>query len=158
SPSGGERMSTKTTPDHARRAAGPRVSEAEARAVAEAARETEWTRPSFVRELFLGKLRLDLIDPNPPPDPREQARGRAFLEEFGRFLTEEVDAEAIEADGRLPEDVIEGLHRLGAFGIKIPREYGGLGLSQRTYVRAMALASSVSSAIAVLLSAHQSIG
>src|SRR6185436_2631540 len=68
------------------------------------------------------------------------------------------DGEKIERDNRLSAEVSQGLRDLGAFGIKIPREYGGLGLSQRMYGRAIALAGSVSSALVTLLSAHQSIG
>jgi alkylation response protein AidB-like acyl-CoA dehydrogenase len=129
-----------------------------ARAMAEASRETEWAQPSFVRELFLGRLDLDLIYPHPEPDPDEQKRAKLFLDVFERFLREEVDAEEIEETGRVPERVLEGLKRLGAFGIKIPQEYGGLGLSQYSYGKAMAIAGSASSAIVTWLSAHQSIG
>ncbi|MBI5708735.1 MAG: acyl-CoA dehydrogenase family protein [Candidatus Eisenbacteria bacterium] len=134
------------------------ATEQEARAIAEASRETSWTAPSFVRELFLGSLELGLIHPHPEPDPEEQRRAREFLERLERFLRAEVDGEQIERDARVPQRVIEGLKAMGAFGIKIPREYGGLGLSQYTYGRAMALAGTVSSAIVTLLSAHQSIG
>jgi len=130
----------------------------EARAMAEASRETEWAQPSFVRELFLGRLDLDLIYPHPEPEPEEQKRAKVFLDAFERYLREEVDAEEIEETGRVPERVLEGLKRLGAFGIKIPQEYGGLGLSQYSYGKAMAIAGSASSAIVTWLSAHQSIG
>jgi alkylation response protein AidB-like acyl-CoA dehydrogenase len=58
----------------------------------------------------------------------------------------------------MPREVHDRLAELGAFGIKIPQEYGGLGLSQRTYNRAIAHGRARSSAIGVLLSAHQSIG
>jgi alkylation response protein AidB-like acyl-CoA dehydrogenase len=134
------------------------VSEADARAVAEAARETEWSKPSFVRELFLGRMRLDLIHPPPPPDPDEEARGAEFLAALREFALTEVDADLIDREGRVPESVVDGLRRLGALGIKIPREYGGLGLSQRTYNRAIGLIGTRCSALGVLLSAHQSIG
>jgi hypothetical protein len=69
-----------------------------------------------------------------------------------------VDAERIEREDRIPPEVVEGLKAIGAFGIKIPREHGGLGLSQYTYCRAMSLISTVSAPIVALLSAHQSIG
>jgi alkylation response protein AidB-like acyl-CoA dehydrogenase len=134
------------------------VSEADARAVAEAARETEWSKPSFVRELFLGRLRLDLIHPPPAADPEEEARGAEFLAALREFALTEVDADLIDREGRVPDAVVDGLRRLGAFGIKIPREYGGLGLSQRTYNRAIGLIGTRCSALGVLLSAHQSIG
>jgi alkylation response protein AidB-like acyl-CoA dehydrogenase len=133
------------------------VSEEEARQVAEAARETEWTAPSFVRELFLGRLNLDLIDPLPAPDPEEQKRAAAFMADVQKLL-DRLDAEKIDEEGKIPDDVIDELRRIGAFGIKIPREYGGLELSQTSYNRAMGLISTKVSAIGVLLSAHQSIG
>ncbi len=74
------------------------------------------------------------------------------------FLRESVDAEEIEREGKVPEGVIQGLADLGAFGIKIPEEYGGLGLSQLSYNRAMGLVATASTALVTLLSAHQSIG
>ncbi len=134
------------------------VSEREAREVAEAAREKEWTAPSFVRELFAGRLRLHLIHPYPTLDPEEEARAKPWLDRLARFLKEQVDPEAIDRDAKIPPQVIQGLAELGCFGIKIPREYGGLGFSQTVYNRAVALAATVESSIGVLLSAHQSIG
>ena len=133
------------------------VSEEEARQVAEAARETEWSAPSFVRELFLGRLNLDLIDPPPQPDPEEQKRAAAFMADVQKLL-DSLDAEKIDLEGKIPDEAIDELRRIGAFGIKIPREYGGLGLSQTSYNRAMGLISTKVSAIGELLSAHQSIG
>src|SRR2546426_1705492 len=50
------------------------VSADEAREVAEAAREQHWVAPSFVRDLFLGRLRMSLIDPYPEQDPAELDR------------------------------------------------------------------------------------
>jgi alkylation response protein AidB-like acyl-CoA dehydrogenase len=141
-----------------RPAAIPSVSEREARAVAEAARETAWAAPSFVRELFLGRFDLSLIHPLPEPDADERARAETFLRALESFLRARVDAEQIERDGRVPETVIQGLRELGAFGIKIPREYGGLGLSQHSYGRALGLVATCSGALVALLSAHQSIG
>jgi alkylation response protein AidB-like acyl-CoA dehydrogenase len=136
----------------------PNVSEHEARAVAEGARETTWEAPSFVRELFLGKLDLGLIHPWPEPDAEEQQRAEKFLATLERFVRDHVDAERIERDARIPAETIQGLREIGAFGIKIPREYGGLELSQYTYCRAMSLVSTVSAPLVALLSAHQSIG
>ncbi len=134
------------------------VSADEAREVAEAAREQEWTAPSFVRELFLGKLRMDLIHPYPEQDPEEVRRAQPFLQRLERFLRERVDADKIDREGEIPEDVIQGLRNLGAFGIKIPRKYGGLGLSQLSYMKAIELVTSVDGSVTALLSAHQSIG
>ena len=134
------------------------ATEHEARAIAEASRETEWDKPSFVRELFDGKLDLSLIHPFPTPDPDEDRRGKEWIARLEIFLRDKVDGEKIEKDGRISDEVIQGLRDLGAFGIKIPVEYGGLGLGQRTYGHAVALAGSESAALVTLLSAHQSIG
>src|SRR5690242_21712382 len=102
------------------------VSEQDARAVAEASRETEWTKPSFVRELFDGRLDLSLIHPFPGPDPEEERRAAEWMPRFEAFLKDHVDGERIERESRIPPEVIQGLREVGAFGIKIPREYGGL--------------------------------
>ena len=135
-----------------------KVSAAEAREVAEAAREQEWTAPSFVRDLFLGKFRLDLIHPYPEQDPEEVRRAQPFLDKLERLLREQVDSDRIDREGEIPDAVIQGLRDLGAFGIKIPREYGGLGLSQLSYMKAIELVSSIDGSITALVSAHQSIG
>ncbi len=149
-------MSTTDAPD---RAVSPQtVTERDAREVAESAREKEWVKPSFVRELFLGQLRMDLIHPIPDPAPDVRERGEAFMRDMEEFLKNEVDALQIEADGKIPDHVMDGLRQRKAFAIKIPEEYGGLGLSQTMYGRAMAMIGSYSSALGVLLSAHQSIG
>ena len=134
-----------------------KVDEKEARAVAEAARETSWEQPSFVKELFLGDLRMDLITPFPEPDPADEAKGRRFIEEARAYI-ETVDTREIDRTGKVPREVIDGLGRIGAFGMKIPEEYGGRGLSQVQYGRAVAVISTACSALGVLLSAHQSIG
>jgi alkylation response protein AidB-like acyl-CoA dehydrogenase len=134
------------------------VSYEQAKQVAEASRETEWKQPSFGRELFLGNLRLDLIHPQPQLDPAVRDKGDAFLSRLKAFLEERVDPLQIERDAKIPEDVIDGLKQLGALGMKIPEEYGGLGLSQVYYNRALMMAGTWHSALATLLSAHQSIG
>jgi hypothetical protein len=73
-------------------------------------------------------------------------------------MRERVDSVAIDRNRQIPPEVIEGLRELGAFGIKIPQEYGGLGFSQAVYSRAMSIVGSVDGSVATLLSAHQSIG
>ena len=134
------------------------VSEREARAVAEAARQHEWERPSFVRELFAGRFDLDLIHPFPVTDPAELERAAPWLARLERFMLEQVDSVAIDRNRQIPPEVFAGLRELGAFGIKIPTEYGGLGFSQAVYNRAMGIVGSVDGSVATLLSAHQSIG
>src|SRR5579862_4500789 len=100
------------------------VTEKDARKVAEAAREKEWTRPSFGKELFLGRFRLDLINPHPVPSDQDRRNGEVFLEKLEKFLREEVDPLQIERDARIPEHVVKGLCDLGALGMKVDQKYG----------------------------------
>lgn len=141
--------------------AQPKVTEREARQVAEAAREQNWQRPSFAKELFLGRFRLDLIHPHPVPADEDVQRGEAFLarlREFCETSLAEGLAARIEREARIPDETVRGLKELGALGMKIDPKYGGLGLTQVYYNKALALVGSVSPAIGALLSAHQSIG
>ncbi|MFC4030580.1 acyl-CoA dehydrogenase family protein [Streptomyces polygonati] len=134
------------------------VSEREARQVAEAAREQGWQKPSFAKELFLGRFRLDLIHPYPQPEPEAVAKGEAFLARLRDFCATRIDGPGIEREARIPDETIRGLKEIGAFGMKIDEEYGGLGLTQVYYNRALALVGTASAAVGALLSAHQSIG
>ncbi len=134
------------------------VSGEEARQVAEAAREQDWAKPSFAKELFLGRLRLELVHPHPRPTPEQVDKGEEFLAKFDSFLRTHVDPLEIERDARIPDQVMKGLFELGALGMKIDEKYGGLGLSNLYYIKALELATTVSPAISTLLSAHQSIG
>jgi len=131
--------------------------EREARKVAEAARQTEWTRPSFGKELFLGRLRLDLVDPWPTPSLEARAKGEAFLARAAE-LTERIDGRRIEREARIYDDLFGELADLGAFGMKIDEAYGGQGLSNLYYNKALTLISSGNPSLGALLSAHQSIG
>lgn len=136
----------------------PTVTEREARQVAEAAREQDWRKPSFAKELFLGRFRLDLIHPHPLPADDDVQRGEEFLAKLRDFCETKIDGATIERDARIPDEVITGLKELGALGMKIDTKYGGLGLTQVYYNKALALVGSASPAIGALLSAHQSIG
>src|SRR5215218_6959745 len=133
------------------------ATEKEARDVAESARETEWEHPSFARELFLGRFRPELIYPHPPNDDAEEARAKPFMDKLKAFL-DRVNSAEIDRTGEIPEELVQQLRDMGAFGIKIPKEYGGLGLSQMSYIRAMELVTSKDGSLVALLSASQSIG
>ena len=135
----------------------PRPSEDESRQIAEQARQKEWEGRGFVRDLFLGNFQLDLIHPFPlrRADRPEFAR---FYDELKAFMRDQVDSVAIDQTGEYPVHVVDGLRRMGAFGMKIPKEYGGLGFSVSEYCKAMEMVGSSDANISALLSAHQSIG
>lgn len=147
-----------TQPERSERPERPKVTEREARQVAEAAREQNWQRPSFAKELFLGRFRLDLIHPHPLPAEGDVRRGEAFLARLREFCETSIDGARIEREAKIPDETVRGLKELGALGMKIDPKYGGLGLTQVYYNKALALVGSVSPAIGALLSAHQSIG
>ena len=130
----------------------------EALEVTEAAREAEWHYPSFIADLFMGRFRTDLVFPYPEQSEEDRRIGDEFIARLEPFLKEHVDPDEIDRTGEVPKEVIEGLARLGCFGMKIPKEYGGLGLSQTNYNRVIALAGSYCGSTTVWLSAHQSIG
>lgn len=132
------------------------TSEEESRKVAEESRETEWTGKAFIRELFLGNFEVDVIH----PFPEEKTERPEFKEFFGKMeaFLRTVDSVAIDQTGEYPEAVVDGLRQLGAFGMKIPKEYGGLGFSVTEYTKVMKMVGCYDGNLCALLSAHQSIG
>ena len=133
------------------------ASERESRAVAEAARQTDWERPSFAKGLYLGHFDLDLVHPHPRATAEDEARGDEFLARL-REVCADIDGAQIERDALIPDEVLARLADIGAFGMKIPREYGGLGLTMSSYGKALMLVGSAHPSLGALLSAHQSIG
>ena len=123
----------------------------------EAAREAAGER-TFAAGLFMGEFNLAGIHPFPKQSADDRERGNTFLEKLEKLLREKVDPDEIDRTGEIPQPVIDELARLGAFGIKIPVEYGGLGLSQTNYCRAAMLLGSWCGNTTALISAHQSIG
>lgn len=126
--------------------------------LAEASRQTECNYPSFVCGLFHGHLLWDLIYPFPKATEAEEKIGSEYLKKLEDFLKAHLDPSEVDKTGEIPYEVIKGLAELGAFAMKIPKEYGGLGLTQVNYNRAIHLVASYCGSTAVLLSAHQSIG
>lgn len=123
----------------------------------EAARE-EIKKPSFMTQLFAGEPDFSLLIPFPTQNPEDQRVGDEYLARLAGFLRDHVDPREIERTAKIPRSVLDGLRDLGAFGMAIPHEYGGLGLSQTNYDRALALVASYCNVLALLLSVHQSIG
>ena len=136
---------------------GAGASAEDARAVAEAARETAWEQPSFAKGLYLGSFDLGLIHPWPAAKADDVERGEAFMAQL-TALCRTMSGRVIERDAKIPDEYLKALADLGVFGMKIPQEYGGLGLSLVYYGRALGLLGSVHPSLGALLSAHQSIG
>ncbi len=135
----------------------PQAQTDESRAVAESSRQAQWEGDSFLRELFMGNFRLDLLerlDLDVPTRPEFWT----YFERVRDFLVDRVDPAQLDATGEYPPEVVDGLRELGAFGLKIPTEYGGLGFTHAEYVTLMKLIGSYDGNVTALLSAHQAIG
>jgi len=130
----------------------------EALELAEAAREAAQAERGFAGGLYFGRFNLPQIHPFPAQSTEDSVHGGAFLQRLETFLKEHVDPDEIDRTGEIPQDVLDGLAKMGAFGIKISPQYGGLGLSQTNYCRAAIMLGSFCSNLTALISAHQSIG
>jgi alkylation response protein AidB-like acyl-CoA dehydrogenase len=106
----------------------------------------------------MGRWRPDKLAPFTDVAPEEKASADRFLAELGAYLKANVDADEIDRTGEIPLAVRQGLARMGAYGIKVPREFGGLGFSQTTYCRACMLIASHCMNVFSHLSVHQSVG
>lgn len=123
---------------------------------AEAARE-EVSGRSLAASLFLGRPDFGKILPFPVQTLEDHDQGDAFLSRLDEVLAE-ADPDQIDREGEIPDALLKRLAEIGAFGIKIPRRFGGLGLSQTNYSRAAMRLGGICGNLTALLSAHQSIG
>src|SRR5438132_2076017 len=130
----------------------------EALELAEAARDPLEDRGSFASNLFVGRYDFDRIYPYPAQSAEDRAAGEDFVRKLESYLREHVDPDEIDRTGEIPPENFKGLAEIGAFGIKVPKQYGGLGLSQSNYGRAAVLMGCWDGNVAALVSAHQSIG
>ena len=87
------------------------VSADEARKVAEEARESEWQAPSFLKQIFLGNFRLDLVHPFPPSAARAARVPRVHGRGSSGFLVEEVDSRRDRPRGQDPAVGHQGARR-----------------------------------------------
>ncbi len=112
---------------------------------------------SFMAGLFVGRPDFSLLLP-PHESPEQQAAWATFRPRLETFLQSHVDPGEIERSAKIPGSVLKGLFALGAFGMKIPVEYGGLGLSYVSYGRALMLIAGWSNILALTVAVPQSIG
>src|SRR5213083_2642897 len=126
--------------------------------LAESSRDPLDERGSFASNLFIGRFDFDRIFPFPTQTAEDKATGEGFLAQLRSYLRDNVDADEIDRTGEIPQKNIDELFAMGAFAIKVPKQYGGLGLSQVNYGRAAMLPGSWDANLTALVSAHQSIG
>lgn len=126
--------------------------------VAESARDTDDGGRSFAAEMFMGRADHSLIQPFPQQSSEDRIVGDELVHNVSVFLVEHLDPDEVDENRTIPKQVIQGLRDLGVFRMKVPTEYGGLGLSQVNYNRVIMAVASHCASTAVLISAHQSIG
>ncbi|XP_042526283.1 complex I assembly factor ACAD9, mitochondrial [Dipodomys spectabilis] len=112
---------------------------------------------AFAKELFLGKIEQKAVFPFPEVSQDELNEINQFVGPVEKFFNEEVDSRKIDREGKIPDDTLEKLRQLGLFGIQVPEEFGGLGLSNTMYARLGEIIS-LDGSITVTLAAHQAIG
>ena len=113
---------------------------------------------SFMKALFHGVIAEDMIFPYPelPSDDRENTS--MILDSVRRYFAANVDAAKIDREHAIPPEVMDGLKALGLFGLQIPTDHDGIGLSASAYARVMQEVGGLDASVAVMLGAHQSIG
>ncbi len=115
------------------------------------------TGQSFMAGLFVGRPDFALLL-TPEESPEQKAAWEQYRPRLETFLRTHVDPDEIERTAKIPNSVLKGLFALGAFGMKIPEEYGGLGFSYTNYGRALMLMASWSNILALTVAVPQSIG
>lgn len=126
--------------------------------LAEDARQAEWENISFTAEVFKGTFRWDLLHPFPAQPAEDKRIGDEYIEKIRPVIEQHIDPWQIDEDGEYPREALEAMAAVGLFGMKIPKEYGGLGLSVTNYARVLAFLGSYCASTVAFVSAHQSIG
>lgn len=138
-------------------AAGGNEQKRQALEITEEARK-DYQLPTFGGQLFVGKFAPEMLFPFPQQSEEDRKIGDQVIDPFIAFLEKNLDPEEVDAKREIPKKVIDEMKRMGIFALKVPKEYGGLGLSQTNYCRLVMKVASYCGGTAVLISAHQSIG
>lgn len=115
-------------------------------------------KAGFGKRLYFGAFDPNLIFPFPTISPEERPLLSAYLEKVRAFIDKEIDPDWIDRHAEIPPSVINGLGKLGVLGMSVPKEFGGLGMSQLAYCQVVEAISSRCASTALLINAHQSIG
>jgi len=119
---------------------------------------TEDQPRSFLKSLFAGEIEQDMVFPYPKMETEEKENLQIIIESFREFARDHLRPEAIDRQGFIPPEVYDGLKQLGFFGLSIPEQYGGAGLSQTSYCRVFEEICNHDASLAVSMGSHLSIG
>lgn len=116
------------------------------------------TQNSFMKSLFFGEIREDLIFPFPRVSAETTDTVRMITDTLGKFAQEHVKSAEWDEKGEMPRAIVSQMAELGLMGLAVPEDLGGLGLPQSAYARVLQEAAATDGSLAVTLGAHQSIG
>jgi acyl-CoA dehydrogenase family member 9 len=119
---------------------------------------SEKKKPSFAKLLYRGVFDSRHLFPFPTVDAAEQRRTEELVGRLEQFCEKEIDPAAIDRNAQIPQSVISGLGKLGIMGLSIPEKFGGLGMTQYAYCRALEALASHCGSTALMVNAHQSVG
>ena len=112
----------------------------------------------YIKNLFWGRIREELVFPYPEVSAEEKAKTDALLARLNAYLDNEHPSIQIDQEQLIPEWVVERLFDLGVMGMTVPEQWGGLGLGVASYNRVLEAIGRRCGSTAVMVSAHQSIG
>jgi acyl-CoA dehydrogenase family protein 9 len=110
---------------------------------------------NFLANIYFGSLDMELF--HSFKDLEEDDKTREIIEKYEE-ITERFPSSYLEEQGTVPTEVLEELKRIGFFGLNIPEEYGGVGLSIRQYLKVVEVIAGIDLALALISLAHVSIG
>lgn len=119
---------------------------------------SEKKAPSFAKLLYFGIFDSTKVFPYPGTLEKEKSTLEPFFETLKTFVNEKIDPVAIDRNAQIPDEVLKGLGELGILGMTIPKEYGGLGMSQAAYCKATEILAYRCASTALFVNAHQSVG
>jgi acyl-CoA dehydrogenase family protein 9 len=119
---------------------------------------TVTTQNSFMKSLFFGQIREDLVFPYPRIKPEVSETVVMMLDSIEKFAKEKIRSEEWDRQGEMPREILSYMAEMGLMGMAVPEDLGGLGLPQSGYARIMQEIAGIDGSLAVTLGAHQSIG
>jgi len=113
-------------------------------------------RSGFAQRLYFGEVKNGSLPAY--PDVEGDAEVTSLVDELRRFCEEQIDPDRIDRESRIPDDVVSGLGELGLLGACLPKEAGGMGMSQLGYCRLLEVLGGHCGGTALFVNAHHSIG
>jgi acyl-CoA dehydrogenase family protein 9 len=114
---------------------------------------------SVAKNLMAGRILEDRLFPYPSLREKDREVLGMMVDAIDQFLgPKQQDFKRWDVAAEQPAEFIQGLRDLGLFGLIVPEEYGGIGLSNAGYARVLSQSSSHDSSVSLTIGAHSSIG